>query len=133
VTGGSTPANLPARCQTGFFVEPTVVTGLSMGCRTNQEEIFGPVVTVTPFQSTTRRLALANQSPYGLAASVLDPVLSRAHSGRGTIQCGTIWINCWLFRDLRSRSADAPERSRSRSGDEAIRFFTEPKNVCLKL
>jgi aminomuconate-semialdehyde/2-hydroxymuconate-6-semialdehyde dehydrogenase len=134
VTGGSAPAKLPARCKDGYFVEPTVVTGLAMSCRTNQEEIFGPVVTITPFESEAEAIALANQSPYGLAASVWTGTLTRAHRVAEAVQCGTIWINCWLFRDLRVPFGGMRQSGVGREGgDEALQFFTEPKNVCVKL
>ena len=132
--GGTVPSLLPPRCRNGYFVSPTVVTDLPMGCRTNQEEIFGPVVTVTPFANEAEAVALANESTYGLAASVWTEHLTRAHRVAEAVQCGTIWINCWLFRDLRVPFGGMRSSGVGREGgDEAIRFFTEPKNVCIKL
>jgi aminomuconate-semialdehyde/2-hydroxymuconate-6-semialdehyde dehydrogenase len=134
VLGGGTPDRLPERCRGGFFVAPTIVTGLGMQCRSNQEEIFGPVVTVTPFDSDDEAIALANESVYGLAASLWTRDLNRAHRVAEAVQCGTIWVNTWLFRDLRVPFGGMRQSGVGREGgDEAIRFFTEPKNVCVKL
>lgn len=134
LTGGEPPDQLPPRCRGGFFVAPTVITGLPMGCRTNQEEIFGPVVTVTPFDGDDEAAALANQSRYGLAASIWTGNLTRAHRLAERVECGTIWVNCWLLRDLRVPFGGMKQSGVGREGgDEAIRFFTEPKNVCIRL
>ncbi|MGE0443228.1 MAG: aldehyde dehydrogenase [Gemmatimonadales bacterium] len=132
--GGGPPKELPARCRDGYFVAPTVIAGLPMGCRTNQEEIFGPVVTITPFAGEAEAVALANESSYGLAASVWTEQLTRAHRVADRIQCGTVWVNCWLLRDLRVPFGGMRSSGVGREGgDEAIRFFTEPKNVCISL
>ena len=132
--GGGRPAKLPERCRDGYFIEPTVITGLSMGCRVNQEEIFGPVVTVTPFGDEAEAVALANQSGYGLAASVWSSDLTRAHRVADAIECGTVWVNFWLVRDLRVPFGGMKRSGLGREGgDEAIRFFTEAKTVCVKL
>jgi aminomuconate-semialdehyde/2-hydroxymuconate-6-semialdehyde dehydrogenase len=134
VCGGGRPAKLPERCRDGFFLEPTVITGLSMSCRVNQEEIFGPVVTVTPFGDEAEAVALANQSGYGLAASVWSSDLTRAHRVADAIECGTVWVNCWLVRDLRVPFGGMKRSGLGREGgEEAIRFFTEAKTVCVKL
>jgi aminomuconate-semialdehyde/2-hydroxymuconate-6-semialdehyde dehydrogenase len=134
LTGGGRPAALPARCRDGFFLEPTVVTGLPMGCRVNQEEIFGPVVTVTRFRDEAEGIALANQSPYGLAASVWTRDLARAHRVADRVECGTIWVNCWLLRDLRVPFGGMKQSGVGREGgEEALEFFTEPKNVCVSM
>ena len=132
--GGERPSGLPARCRDGFFVAPTVITGLPMNCRVNQEEIFGPVVTVTPFRSEDQAVTLANDSPYGLAASLWTGNVSRAHRIAERIACGTVWVNTWLLRDLRVPFGGMRQSGLGREGgDEAIRFFTEVKNVCVKL
>lgn len=132
--GGGPPTDLPDRCRNGFFIEPTVITGLPMECRVNQEEIFGPVVTLMPFEGDAEAVALANDSPYGLAASIWTGNLTRAHRLAEAIACGTVWVNCWLLRDLRVPFGGMRQSGVGREGgDEAIRFFTEPKNVCVKL
>jgi aminomuconate-semialdehyde/2-hydroxymuconate-6-semialdehyde dehydrogenase len=132
--GGGVPGRLPARCRGGFFVLPTVITGLGAECRVNQEEIFGPVVTVTPFRDEAEAVALANSSQYGLAASLWTSDLVRAHRVAEQVACGTIWINTWLMRDLRVPFGGMKNSGVGREGgDEAIRFFTEPKNVCVAL
>jgi aminomuconate-semialdehyde/2-hydroxymuconate-6-semialdehyde dehydrogenase len=132
--GGGRPRELPERCREGFFLEPTVLSGLAMDCRVNQEEIFGPVVTVTPFADEAEAIMLANQSPYGLAASLWTQDLTRAHRVADQIACGTVWVNCWLLRDLRVPFGGMGQSGLgAEGGEEALRFFTDAKNVCVKL
>lgn len=134
VLGGARPGHLPDRCRDGFFVAPTIITGLPMGCRVNQEEIFGPVVTVTAFHTDAEAVALANQSTFGLAASLWTRDITRAHRLADQVACGTVWINCWLERDLRVPFGGMRHSGVGREGgEEALRFFTEAKNICLKL
>ncbi len=118
----------------GYFVEPTIVTGLGVNCRVLQEEIFGPVVTVTPFDSEEQAIAFANSTRYGLAASVWTRDLQRAHRVAAAIDSGTVWINCWLLRDLRVPFGGMRESGVGREGGfESLEFFTESKNICVKL
>ena len=132
--GGTAPGQLPERCREGFFVLPTVITGLGPECRVNREEIFGPVVTVAPFSDEAEAIALANSSEYGLAASLWTRDLTRAHRVAEQVACGTIWVNTWLMRDLRVPFGGMKSSGVGREGgDEAIRFFTEPKNVCIPI
>jgi len=118
----------------GFFVEPTVITGLSTDCRVLQEEIFGPVVTITPFDSEDEAIAFANSTRYGLSSSVWTRDLERAHRVAAAIDSGTVWINCWLLRDLRVPFGGMKESGIGREGGfDSLNFFTEAKNVCVKL
>lgn len=117
----------------GYYIEPTVITGLIHNCRTNQEEIFGPVVTIMPFETEMEALAIANQSAYGLASIVWTNHLARAHRIAGALQSGIVWVNCWLLRDLRTPFGGVKNSGVGREGGwEAIRFFTETKNVTIK-
>ncbi|MCX6290937.1 MAG: aldehyde dehydrogenase [Bacteroidetes bacterium] len=125
---------LDGQNKNGFFIEPTVIEGLAYDCRTNQEEIFGPVVTLTPFETEDEVLQYANSTQYGLAATVWTENLSRAHRVAARLQSGIVWINCWLLRDLRTPFGGMKSSGVGREGGfEALRFFTEEKNVCIKL
>jgi aminomuconate-semialdehyde/2-hydroxymuconate-6-semialdehyde dehydrogenase len=118
----------------GYFVEPTIITGLGTGCRVLQEEIFGPVVTVTPFADEPEAVRFANSTRYGLSATVWTRDLQRAHRVAAALDCGTVWINCWLLRDLRVPFGGMKESGLGREGGfESLRFFTEAKNVCVRL
>lgn len=117
----------------GYYLRPTVIEGLSYGCRTNQEEIFGPVVTITPFDTEEEVLMMANSTQYGLAATLWTNDLKRAHRMADKIQSGIVWINSWLVRDLRTPFGGVKASGVGREGGwEALRFFTEPKNVFVK-
>ncbi|HEY0141915.1 MAG TPA: aldehyde dehydrogenase [Thermoanaerobaculia bacterium] len=118
----------------GYFVEPAIVTGLGCDARTVQEEIFGPVVTITPFEDEAEAIAFANATKYGLSATVWTRDLQRAHRVAAAIDSGTVWINCWLLRDLRVPFGGMKESGVGREGGfESLNFFTEAKNVCVKL
>ena len=133
-TGGDRPRDLSERVRNGYFIEPTVLTDLPSDCRTNMEEIFGPVVTIMPFDREDDVIAMANSVEYGLASSVWTSNLDRAHRVAAQIQAGTVWINCWMLRDLRVPFGGMKHSGVGREGgEEALHFFTEPKNVCIAL
>lgn len=130
---GGNEVVVEGRCARGYFIEPTVIEGLSYDCRTNQEEIFGPVVTLTPFETEEEVLMMANSVKYGLASSVWSNDLKRAHRVAEKIEAGIVWINCWLVRDLRTPFGGVKASGVGREGGwEAMRFFTEAKNVFVK-
>jgi aminomuconate-semialdehyde/2-hydroxymuconate-6-semialdehyde dehydrogenase len=133
LTGGHR-VQLDGRCEKGYFIAPTVFENLPAGCRTNQEEIFGPVVTLTPFDTEEEALAMANGTAYGLAATIWTSDLKTAHRMAAGLHAGIIWVNCWLLRDLRTPFGGVKQSGVGREGGfEALRFFTEPKNICIKL
>jgi aminomuconate-semialdehyde/2-hydroxymuconate-6-semialdehyde dehydrogenase len=127
------PAQLGERCRSGFFLEPAVIVDLEVGCRVNQEEIFGPVVTITSFRTEEEVVRHANATAFGLSASLWTRDLERAHRIAERLECGTVWVNCWLLRDLRTPFGGVKQSGVGREGgEEALRFFTEPKTVCIK-
>ena len=131
---GGNQFNVEGRCKNGWFVEPTIIENLSHDCRTNSEEIFGPVVTITPFDTETEVLTYANSTEYGLSATVWTENLSRAHRMAEQLESGIIWINTWLLRDLRTPFGGMKNSGMGREGGfEALKFFTEEKNVCIKI
>ena len=133
LTGGHR-VQLDGRCEKGYFIAPTVFENLPASCRTNQEEIFGPVVTLTPFDTEEEALAMANGTAYGLAATIWTSDLKTAHRMAAGLHAGIIWVNCWLLRDLRTPFGGVKQSGVGREGGfEALRFFTEPKNICIKL
>jgi len=132
LTGGQT-FHPGGRCAEGYFVQPTIIAGLDNQCRTNQEEIFGPVCTVQSFASDAEAVALANDSDYGLASSIWSQDVSRCHRVAKQLQVGIVWVNCWLLRDLRTPFGGMKASGSGREGGlEALRFFTEAKNVCIQ-
>ena len=131
---GGHAVSIEGRCENGYFIAPTVFEGLPATCRTNQEEIFGPVVTLTPFDTEEEALALANGTAYGLASTIWTTNLQVAHRMAAGLHAGIVWVNCWLLRDLRTPFGGVKQSGVGREGGfEALRFFTEPKNVCIKL
>jgi len=132
LTGGK-QIKLQGRCKNGFFIQPTIIEGLDSSCKINQEEVFGPVVTLLPFQSEEEALEIANSTPYGLASMIWTQDITRATRVALQIQTGIVWVNCWLVRDLRTPFGGMKNSGVGREGGwEALRFFTEPKNVCIK-
>src|SRR5229473_1110354 len=130
--GGKAPESPNDRTRDGYFFPPTVIVDLPVACRTNREEIFGPVVTITPFDNEEEVIGYANDTDYGLASSVWTQNLNRAHRVAEQIHTGTVWVNCWLVRDLRVPFGGMKASGVGREGgEEALRFFTEPKNVCI--
>ncbi len=120
------------RCRAGSFYEPTVIAGLEPTCAVMQEEIFGPVVTVTPFEDEAEAIAIANGTPFGLASMVWTSDLSRAHRVASKIDAGIVWVNCWMKRDLRTPFGGMKQSGLGREGGwDALKFFTEPKNICI--
>ena len=131
---GGKAVKLEGRCANGYFIEPTVIEGLGPQCKTNQEEIFGPVVTLQTFKTEEEAVALANATEYGLAASIWTNGIGKANRVAAKVECGIIWINCWLLRDLRTPFGGLKNSGVGREGGwEALRFFTEAKNVCIEL
>jgi len=131
---GGGPVQLEGDQANGWYIAPTIIEGLAYNCRCNTEEIFGPVVSIMPFDTDQEALDMANCTEYGLACSIWTQNLTRAHNVAAAIQSGIVWINCWLLRDLRTPFGGVKNSGVGREGGwEAMRFFTEPKNVCVKL
>ena len=119
--------------ENGYYLEPTVIEVTTDDCRVNQEEIFGPVVTIMPFETESEVLEMANKVKYGLSATLWTNDLKRTMRMSQSIQAGIVWVNTWLMRDLRTPFGGMKASGVGREGGfEALRFFTEPKNVCIK-
>jgi aminomuconate-semialdehyde/2-hydroxymuconate-6-semialdehyde dehydrogenase len=133
LTGGH-PVILPGRCNRGWFIAPTLIENLDPHCRTNQEEIFGPVASLTPFDSDAEALEIANSTRYGLSAVVWTNDLKRSHFFANHLEAGMVWVNGWMIRDLRTPFGGMKDSGMGREGGlDALRFFTEQKNICMKL
>lgn len=131
---GGAAVKQEGRCANGYFIQPTVMEGLGPNCQTNTEEIFGPVVTLQSFKTEDEALRLANATQYGLAATIWTQDISKANRVAAKVESGIIWINCWLLRDLRTPFGGVKNSGVGREGGwEALRFFTEAKNVCIEL
>jgi aminomuconate-semialdehyde/2-hydroxymuconate-6-semialdehyde dehydrogenase len=132
LTGGER-VHLDAPYENGYYIRPTVIEGLPYNCRTNQEEIFGPVVTIAPFETEEEAIQMANSTVYGLQTTIWTSNLQRAHRVANNAQSGIVWINSWLVRDLRTPFGGVKSSGVGREGGwEALRFFTEAKNVFVK-
>ena len=118
----------------GYYIEPTIIENLPNSCATNQEEIFGPVVSMIPFESEDEVVSMANSNRYGLSASIFTTNISKAHRMAATIDAGIVWINTWMLRDLRIPFGGMKDSGIGREGGfNSLRFFSEPKNVCIKI
>jgi aminomuconate-semialdehyde/2-hydroxymuconate-6-semialdehyde dehydrogenase len=118
----------------GYYIEPTIIEGLSHSCRTNQEEIFGPVVSIIPFANESEVIEMANSTKYGLSASIFTKDVSKAHRVAAAIDSGIVWVNTWMLRDLRIPFGGMKSSGVGREGGfKSLEFFTEPKNVCIKI
>ena len=130
--GGGRPTHLPDRVKNGFFLEPTVFMGLDQDSRTNQEEIFGPVVTIQGYDTHGEAVDRANATPYGLACSIWTRDLERAHRMAAKIESGMTWVNAWMLRDLRTPFGGMKQSGVGREGgEEALRFFTETRSITI--
>ena len=131
---GGNSVKLEGRCSDGYFIAPTIIEGLGPDCKTNMEEIFGPVVTLQSFKTEAEALQLANACDYGLAATIWTQDISKANRVAAKVEAGIVWINCWLLRDLRTPFGGVKNSGIGREGGwDALRFFTEAKNVCIEL
>jgi aminomuconate-semialdehyde/2-hydroxymuconate-6-semialdehyde dehydrogenase len=118
----------------GYYIPPTIIEGLSYDCSINQEEIFGPVVSIIPFKTEEEVILMANSTKYGLSASIFTENISKAHRVAASIDSGVIWINTWLLRDLRIPFGGMKNSGVGREGGfKSLEFFTEPKNICVKI
>ena len=125
---------LNGECKNGYYIEPTIIEGLPYNCSVNQEEIFGPVLTLIPFDSEEEVIQMANSTKYGLSASIFTENISKGHRVAAKIKSGIVWINTWLLRDLRIPFGGMKQSGVGREGGfKSLQFFTEPKNVCVKL
>jgi aminomuconate-semialdehyde/2-hydroxymuconate-6-semialdehyde dehydrogenase len=118
----------------GYYIEPTLMEGLSYDSKINQEEIFGPVATLTPFETEEELLKMVNSTKYGLAASLWTQDLHRGHRMAQKIECGIVWVNTWMLRDLRTPFGGIKESGVGREGGKhALEFMSEVKNICIGL
>ncbi len=133
VTGGGVP-DLPQPLACGYWVQPTIWTGLPESSAVIAEEIFGPCCHLAPFDREDEAIALANASPYGLATTIWTQDLTRAHRVAAAIEVGVAWVNCWFLRDLRTAFGGAKQSGIGREGGvHGLEFYTELRNVCIKL
>lgn len=125
---------LPEPYNNGYYIQPTIIEGLAHTCRTNQEEIFGPVVTLIPFDTEEEVITMANSVEYGLSATIWTENLNRAHQVAHRMESGIVWINTWLNRDLRTPFGGMKASGIGREGGfKALDFFNEDKNICIEL
>ena len=128
---GGKAIQLKGRCKNGWFIEPTVIEGLDNTSRLNQEEIFGPVVTLQSFKSEEEAIEIANDTQYGLSATIWTNSHEKSDRVAKNIDAGVVWINCWMVRDLRTPFGGMKDSGLGREGGEnVLRFFTEQKTIC---
>jgi aminomuconate-semialdehyde/2-hydroxymuconate-6-semialdehyde dehydrogenase len=133
ITGGGIPP-MPNEYAQGAWVQPTIWTGLPEKASVLREEIFGPCCHITPFDTEEEVLALANDTTYGLSATLWTSNLSRAHRMASELEAGIIWINSWFLRDLRTPFGGMKQSGIGREGGvHSLEFYTELKNICIKL
>lgn len=133
ITGGGTP-ELAAHLKDGYYLQPTVYLHEDPKARICQEEIFGPIVTIIPFDTEEEALRIANDTDYGLNGVVWTENLKRAHRISHGVRAGTIWVNCWFVRDLRAPFGGFKKSGIGREGGQhSLEFFTEAKNICIAL
>ncbi|MBU46764.1 MAG: 2-hydroxymuconic semialdehyde dehydrogenase [Flavobacteriales bacterium] len=133
ITGG-TRVILDGESKDGYYIEPTIIEGLSYDCDINQEEIFGPVVSLISFKTEKEVVDMANSTKYGLSASIFTESISRGHRVAANIDSGVVWINTWMLRDLRIPFGGMKQSGVGREGGfKSLEFFTEPKNICVKI
>lgn len=128
---GGKAKKIKNRCEKGWFIEPTVIDGLDIDSKLHKEEIFGPLVTIQTFSSVDDAVNLANNTKYGLSATIWTNDLKKANKIAKQIESGVIWINCWMVRDLRTPFGGIKHSGYGKEGGiDALRFFTEQKNIC---
>ncbi|WP_026961816.1 aldehyde dehydrogenase [Alicyclobacillus herbarius] len=124
----------PAHMERGYFLEPTIIVDVDGSCEIVRQEVFGPVVTIQPFDTEEEVIAAANDTHYGLSATIWTTNLKRAHRVAGELEAGIIWINTWFLRDLRTPFGGMKESGIGREGGvHSFEFYSELKNVCVKL
>ena len=131
---GGNALSLDGRCSSGYFISPTIIDSLDNSSIINQDEIFGPVVTLQSFDNEDEAINLANDTKYGLSATIWTNDQKKGDRVALGVDAGVIWINCWLVRDLRTPFGGMKQSGLGREGgDYAIEFFTEPKNICRRV
>jgi len=131
ILSGGNSIKIKGRCENGYYINPTIIDSLDNTSIINQDEIFGPVVTLQSFDSEEDAINIANDSVYGLSATIWTENNDKADRISSKIEAGVIWINCWLLRDLRTPFGGMKESGMGREGgDYALDFFTETKNIC---
>jgi aminomuconate-semialdehyde/2-hydroxymuconate-6-semialdehyde dehydrogenase len=134
IISGGNRIVLDGELKDGYYIEPTIIEGLSSDCDINQEEIFGPVVSLISFKTEEEVVDMANSTKYGLSASIFTENISKGHRVAANIDSGIVWINTWLLRDLRIPFGGMKQSGVGREGGfKSLEFFTEPKNICVKI